>query len=108
MLNPTEVDNLNENWDNEIAKLLQFKDNSEKEYSKKMHQFYFGDQKVSNDTRYNLTNLMSDRMFVHPASLSSKLITEHNSTVFLYYLTKEANVSWAAEVTQYFDPPYGK
>lgn len=43
---------------------------------------------------------------MHPTKTSGLNQAKH-SPVYWYYLTKEANVSFADSVTQYFDPPYG-
>ena len=47
------------------------------------------------------------RYFVHPTKVTG-LLQAQQSPVYWYYLTKEANVSFADAVNQYFDPPYGK
>ncbi len=36
------------------------------------------------------------------------MLQAQQSPVYWYYLTKEANVSFAEPVTQFFDPPFGK
>lgn len=57
---------MNENWEMDLPELLLLKDSDQTlvdKVTRKIHDFYFQGQSVSgtSDTRFNLTNMFSDR-----------------------------------------------
>lgn len=113
LLDPTSLTQLNDNFTETAKQILQLGHwNNETELDTilgRIKRFYFpGNEAISKDslTRFNLTNMMGDRAHYHPTKTAS-IHHSMQSHVYRYYLTKEANVSYAGIVEQYVDPPYG-
>ncbi|CAG7835488.1 unnamed protein product [Allacma fusca] len=105
--NKTAVAILNQNWTTLILEdklgLLPDDDLVDDE----IRQLYFNDSdKITREDRYGLTNLLSDRKYLHPCRTAGMLHSKH-SPVYFYYFNKESNFSLHDDKKYDFPPPYG-
>ena len=69
------------------------------ETSRKIRDFYFGNQSISTETRDQLSDLYSDRFFVYPTEKAARLYSKHGGPTYLYLFT------YAGEYTNVEETP---
>lgn len=80
------VNPMNKNFADFLPHDLEFKNEEERqEVAKKIKEFYFGDQLVSNETGIHYVDFFSDSMFIYPMQRSVKLqVNSNNTDIFLF------------------------
>lgn len=71
--------------------------------------FYFGQSLVGNETLLEFTNMVSDRDIVHPCVSMARWMAAMDEKVFLYYMSKKPQKSYADGALIGYPPgDYGK
>jgi hypothetical protein len=125
MINPAKLNAFNSNWTSSIVPplYLQYSAEDPEAIALEIQEFYFGNNSIDNATVRNLTNIYTDRLYVHPAAtISTFLRSKYNATnqtnsrrgfswtrrqenpqVYLYYFSHEVEKSRADPAQLQFD-----
>ena len=95
-------------WDQVSPEFLKFDDDSDHSAAKRLRKQYFGDKKISNETRYELVDLLSDIEWAHPIIVAGNYHAKNGGQAYMYYLTKEPIKSYGESSKGDFPPPFGK
>ena len=100
---------VNENWNELIGDALDldFATNPQN-ISETIRDFYIGsNENITKENRDNLTNLFSDRFYIHPAKVFADYHVKNKGrrdSVYLYVLSENVPKSYASSLVKLWDP----
>jgi hypothetical protein len=90
IMNPNLTANMNDDFKRVVPLLLDYRHLTSQETkdkaSERIVEFYFGPDEIGEETWDGLTDMISDRYFIHPAETAARLHAKHAS-VYPYVFT---------------------
>ncbi|CAG7820651.1 unnamed protein product [Allacma fusca] len=105
--NDMTVKGLNAFWDYGAPVIFNFEDDKNHKASAALKDLYFHGEDISNKTRYELTNCMSDISWVHPTVKAADLHAKFGGKVYYFWITHEPVQSYGESSKRGYAAPYG-